>query len=64
MTIKPVNPQSAARRLPPLPEPAAKGFHMQQTRHFVLPGVPNIVARHLRGIISRHGDMVPKHLRH
>lgn len=46
MTTKPVKAQTAARRLPPLPDPPPKGF--LPFRHFVLPNVPGTLATHLK----------------
>ncbi len=49
MTTKPVNAQTAARQLPPLPDPPK--MDMEQLRHFVLPGIPGTIAAHLDAMI-------------
>ena len=56
MTTKPVNAQSAARRLPPLPDPPK--MDMEQTRHFVLPGIPGTIAKHLDAMIPGSTTLV------
>ena len=45
MTTKPVKAQNAARELPPLPDPPK--LDMQQSRHFVFPGIPATIENHL-----------------
>ena len=56
MTTKPVNSQTAARRLPPLPSPPK--YDMEQTRHFVLPGIPGTIAAHLNAMIPGSTTLV------
>ena len=56
MTTKPVNAQTAARRLPPLPDPPK--MDMEQTRHFVLPGIPGTIAAHLEAMIPGSTTLV------
>ncbi len=56
MTTKPVNAQSAARRLPSLPNPPK--MDMEQTRHFVLPGIPGTIAAHLEAMIPSSTTLV------
>ena len=46
MTTKPAKAQTAALRLPPLPNPPPKSF--TPNRHFVLPGVPGALSTHLK----------------
>ena len=46
MSTKPVKTQTAARRLPPLPDPPPRGF--LPFRYFVLPGVLGTLAIHLK----------------
>ena len=56
MTTKPVKAQTAARRLPPLPSPPK--MDMEQTRHFVLPGIPGTIAIHLDAMIPGSTTLV------
>ena len=56
MTTKPVKTQTAARRLPPLPSPPK--MDMEQTRHFVLPGIPGTIANHLDAMIPGSTTLV------
>ena len=56
MTTKPVNAQTAARRLPPLPDPPKKD--MQQHINFVLPAVSSTVALHLGAMLPGSTTLV------
>ena len=56
MTTKPVKAETAAHRLPPLPSPPK--MDMEQTRHFVLPGIPGTLAAHLNAIIPGSTTLV------
>ncbi len=56
MTAKPMNAQTSARRLPPLPSPPK--MDMEQTRHFVLPGIPGAIATHLNAMIPGSTTLV------
>ena len=56
MTTKPVNAQAAARRLPPLPSPPK--YDMEQTRHFVLAGILETIAKHLDAMIPGSTTLV------
>ena len=55
MTTKPTV-RLGSQRLDPLPDPPPKGFIA--TRHLVLPGVPNIVARHLGALTPDTSTLV------
>ena len=56
MTTKPVNAQTAARRLPPLPNPPKMDW--EQTRHLVLPGIPGTIAAYLGAMIPGSTTLV------
>ncbi len=56
MTTRPVSSQTAARRLPPLPSPPK--YDMEQTRHFVLPGIMGTIANHLDAMIPGSTTLV------
>ena len=56
MTTKPVNLQSVARQLPPLPDPPKKD--MQQHINFVLPGIAGTVALHLGAMLPGSTTLV------
>ena len=56
MTTKPVNSQTAARGLPPLPDPPKKD--MQQHINFVLPGISGTVALHLGAMLPGSTTLV------
>ena len=56
MTTKPVNAQTAARQLPPLPDPPPRD--MQQNTHFVMPGVPTTVALHFGAMLPGSTTLV------
>lgn len=56
MTTKPVSSQTAARQLPPLPDPPKKD--MQQHINFVLPGISGTVALHLGAMLPGSTTLV------
>ena len=56
MTTKPPKAQTAARRLPPLPDPPPRD--MQQNTHFVMPGVPTILALHFDAMLPGSTTLV------
>ena len=56
MTTKPQKEQGAARRLPPIPSPPK--YDMEQTRHFVLPGISGTIAYHLDAMIPGSTTLV------
>ena len=56
MTTKPVRSQTAARQLPPLPDPPKKD--MQQHINFVLPGISGTVALHLGAMLPGSTTLV------
>ncbi len=56
MTTKPVKARPDTRRLPPLPDPPK--MDLQQTIHFVLPGVMSTVAKHLGAMIPGSTTLV------
>ena len=56
MTTKPVKAQTAARQLPPLPSPPK--LDMEQSRHFVIPGIPGAIAAHLNAMIPGSTTLV------
>ena len=56
MTTKPVKEPTAAGRLPPIPSPPK--YDMEQTRHFILPGVPGTLANHLDAMVPGSTTLV------
>ena len=56
MTTKPPKAQTAARRLPPLPDPPKRD--MQQHTNFVLPGIAGTVALHLGAMLPGSTTLV------
>ena len=56
MTTKPVKEPTAGGRLPPIPSPPK--YDMEQTRHFILPGVPGTLANHLDAMVPGSTTLV------